>query len=90
MVTKNVRQLAIGEKLLIKRSFPKAGVVITVAAPIQALHHCGSPKNSRINNTLQWVNLSVVLHKIRLTTQYVPLTTVLIVLQKLGLRTHCS
>lgn len=80
--TRNVMQLAIREKLLMKRSLAQTGVAITVALLMHALHCFKSPTKSRINQHVD--NLRQNYAK-----DAVLLATVLTVLQKVGLSTHC-
>ena len=69
-VTRNVRQVAIGEKLIMKKHLSQAGVVITVALPMDAFHCFDSPTNNRINDTLPLINVTLVLRKIELMAKY--------------------
>ena len=62
-LTKNVRQLAIRENLLIKRSLAQTGVAITVALPMHALHCFKSPTKSKINKTLHLTNMLITSDK---------------------------
>ena len=59
IVTRNARQLAIGEKLITKKSLSQARVVITVALPMHALHCFDSPTNNRINDKLPLTNVTI-------------------------------
>ena len=64
IVTRNARQLAIGGMLILERSFSQAGIVITVAVLIHALHLVNSPTNSRVSDALPLTKLSIVLQKV--------------------------
>ena len=64
IVTKNVRQLTYGGMLILERRFSQAGIVITVAVLIHALHLVSSPTSSRVSDELSLTKLSIVLQKV--------------------------
>ena len=64
IVTKNVRQLTYGGMLILERRFSQAGIVITVAVLIHALHLVNSPTSSRVSDELPLTKLSIVLQKV--------------------------
>ena len=64
IVTKNVRQLAYGGMLILERRFSQAGIVITVAVLIHALHLVSSPTGSRVSDELSLTKLLIVLQKV--------------------------
>ena len=59
IVIRNARQLVIGWMLLLGKSFPQAGALITVARPIFALHRFNSPTNSSTNDILPSTNCRI-------------------------------
>ena len=64
IVTKNVRQLTYGGMLILERRFSQAGIVITVAVLIHALHLVSSPTSSRVSDELSLTKLSIILQKV--------------------------
>ena len=64
IVTRNVRQLAYGGMLILERSFSQAGIVITVAVLVHALHVVTSPTSSGVSDELPLTKLSIVLQKV--------------------------
>ena len=64
IVTKNVRQLTYGGMLILKRRFSQAGIVITVAVLIHALHLVSGPTSSRVSDELSLTKLLIVLQKV--------------------------
>lgn len=64
IVTRNVRQLAYGGMLILERSFSQAGIVITVAVLVHALHVVSSPTSSGVSDELPLTKLSIVLQKV--------------------------
>lgn len=64
IVTKNVRQLTYGGMLILERRFSQAGIVITVAVLIHALHLVSSPTSSRVSDELSLTKLLIVLQKV--------------------------
>ena len=64
IVTRNVRQLAYGGMLVLERSFSQAGIVVTVAVLIHALHLVNSATSSRVSDKLPLTKLSIVLQKV--------------------------
>ena len=59
IVIRNARQLVIGWMLLLGKSFPQAGALITVALPTFALHRFNSPTNSSTNDILPLTNCRI-------------------------------
>ena len=64
IVTRNVRQLAYGGMLILERSFSQAGIVITVAVLVHALHVVSSPTSSGVSDELPLTKLPIVLQKV--------------------------
>ena len=64
IVTRNVRQLSYGGMLILEKSFSEAGIVITVAVLIHALHLVNRPTSSRVSDELPLTILSIVLQKV--------------------------
>ena len=64
IVNRNFRQLAYGGMLILDRTFSQAGIVITVAVLIHALHLVNSSTSSWVSDELPLTKLSIVLQKV--------------------------